>query len=119
MESENYIEILVKSSSGEPYTVSFNIDKNDISAFCSCQAGTYRILCKHVIGVIGNDDSVLYDEKQKIFMKKICAHLQNTKIPLLFSEWQESEEILKRAQKNAKKSKKILKRQYYKNEIKR
>jgi hypothetical protein len=108
MESEKNIEILVKSSSGDPYTVSFNIDINNISAFCSCQAGIYRILCKHIIGVIGNDDSILYDEKQKKLMKKICTHLQNTNIPLLFSEWKESEELLKKAQQNVKKSKKYL-----------
>ena len=108
MESENQVEILVKSSSGEPYTVSFYIDKNNISATCSCPAGIYRMLCKHIIHIISDDDSILYDKNHKKTMKKICAHLQNTKIPLFFSKWKESEEVLKRAQQNAKKSKKIL-----------
>ena len=108
VESGNNIEILVKSSSGDPYTVSFYIDKNDISAVCSCPAGIYRILCKHIIHLISGDDSILYDRNQKELMRHICARLQKTNIPLLFSKWKESEELCKRAQQNAKKSKNNL-----------
>ncbi|MBN2183307.1 MAG: hypothetical protein JW715_15460 [Sedimentisphaerales bacterium] len=108
MESGNNIEILVKSSSGDPYTVSFYIDKNDISAFCSCPAGVYRVLCKHIICLINNDDSILYDRNQKELIRQVCAHLQKTNIPSLLTKWKESEELLKRVQRNAKKSKKNL-----------
>ena len=108
MDPTNDIEILVKSSSGDPYTVSFYIDKNDISASCSCPAGIYRMLCKHIIHIISDDDTILYDTKQKNLMRQIYIHLQKTNIPLLFSKWKESEELLKRAQQNAKKSKRNL-----------
>ena len=108
MESGNDIEILVKSTSGDPYTVSFHIDKNDISASCSCPAGIYRMLCKHIIHLISDDDTILYDRNQKKLMRQIYTHLQKTNIPLLFSKWKESEELLKRVQQNAKKSKRNL-----------
>jgi uncharacterized Zn finger protein len=108
MDIENYIEILSKSSSGNPYTVRFYIDENTISAFCSCPAGDHRKLCKHVIRMINGDDSILYDSSQKTILDEICSHLQGTTIPSLLSELSESEILLEKAQKNVKKVKKAL-----------
>lgn len=117
MESENNIEILVKSSSGDPYIVSFYIDKNDISATCSCPAGIYRKLCKHITCLISGDDSILYDKNHKKIMEQIVYHLQRTTIPSLLCESNESEITLKKAQKQAKKAKKDLEEAVIKNGI--
>jgi uncharacterized Zn finger protein len=108
METKSAIEILSKSSSADPYTVKFYIDENAISAFCSCPAGEHRKLCKHVIGMINGDDSILYDISQKTALDEICSHLQRTKIPLLLSELSESETLLKNAQKNVERAKKNI-----------
>lgn len=108
MDIENYIEILSKSSSGNPYTVRFYIEENEISAFCSCPAGQNRKLCKHVMRIINGDDSILYDSNQKKVFIKIGYHLQKTTIPFLLSELNESEILLENAQKNAKKAKKAF-----------
>lgn len=108
MDIENYIEILSKSSSRNPYTVRFYIEENEISAFCSCPAGENRKLCKHVMRIINGDDSILYDSSQKTILDEICSHLQRTSIPSLLSELRESEIFLKKAQKDAKKAKKAL-----------
>lgn len=105
MDTENNIEILVKSSSGDPYTVRFHLDENDLSAFCSCPAGDYRRLCKHIMHLINNDDSILYDINQTKLMEQIDACLQKTTIPPLLSELNKSEALLKKAQQRVKKAK--------------
>jgi len=105
MDNDNYVEVLAKSSSGDPYTVRFHLDENDLSAFCSCPAGIYLRLCKHIIQIISDDDSILYDSSQKKLMKQINTHLQKTNIPSLLSELNKSEALLISAQQRAKKAK--------------
>ena len=113
MDSRNDIEILVKSSSGDPYTVSFYIHKNDISASCSCPAGIYRKLCKHILHIISNDESILYDRNQIELMEQIGFHLQKTTIPLLLSELENSEALLKKVQKRYKEAKINLEKEIF------
>jgi uncharacterized Zn finger protein len=108
MNTENCVEILVKSSSGNPYTVRFYLEENEISAYCSCPAGDNRKLCKHVMRIINGDDSILYDNNQKKVFIKIGYHLQRTTIPFLSAELNETEILLENAQKNAKKAKEAL-----------
>ena len=108
MEIKSPIEILSKSSSGNPYLVRFYIEENTISAFCSCPAGEHRKLCKHIMQMISGDDSILYDSNQKIILDEVLSHLQKTTISVLLSELNESEAFLKKAQMNAKKAKKNL-----------
>jgi len=108
MDTDNTVEIFVKSSSGDPYTVRFYIDENKISAFCSCPAGVYRMLCKHIMRIINGDDSILFESKQKELLLKIVSHLQHTNIPFLLSQLNESEILLENAKKNVKEAKKNL-----------
>jgi uncharacterized Zn finger protein len=108
MDIDNYIEILSKSSSGNPYTVRFYMEENGISAFCSCPAGENRKLCKHIIRIINSDDSILFDNNQKNLLGKINSHLQNTDIPRLVSSLRENEILLEKTQENVKKAKKAL-----------
>ena len=108
MGTENHIEIFVKSSSGDPYTVKFYFDENKISAFCSCPAGIYHMLCKHVMRLISDDDSILYDKSQKVFMKQISSYMQKTNIPSLLCELNESEMLLDKARQEVKKAKKNI-----------
>jgi hypothetical protein len=108
MNVSNFIEILAKSSSGDPYTVRFYLEENEISAFCSCPAGDNRKLCKHVKRIIAGDDSILFDNNQRKIFLEIGSHLQKTSIPSLLSKLNESEIALENAQKNLKKAKKAL-----------
>ena len=108
MDTENYIDILVKSSSDNPYTVRFYFDEDAISTFCSCPAGEHRKLCKHIMRIINGDDSILFDIKQKKLLAKIVLNLRKTDIPSLLSKLNESEILLENAKQNAKKAKKNL-----------
>lgn len=108
MDKTEIISILSKSSSGNPYTVKFYIEENTISAFCSCPAGEYRMLCKHVLKMINGDESILNDSTQKHLLSQIASHMNNTAIPTLLSELDKSEKLLSKAQRDAKKAKKNL-----------
>ena len=110
MKVEDFTEILVKGSTGNSYTVRIYLEKDGISAFCSCPAGDNRKLCKHVKRIIVGDDSILYDDKQKVVFMKILSHLQKTTIPLLLAELRESEILLENAQKKTRRAKHALER---------
>ena len=102
------VKILSKSSSGNPYTITFYLEEDAISAFCSCPAGEHRKLCKHILQMIDGDDSILYDNSQKPTLAEICSHLESTPIPSLFSELNNKEMLLKKAQQEVKKAKKNI-----------
>jgi uncharacterized Zn finger protein len=108
MSTKENIMLFAKSSSGAPYTVTFDLEENTILAFCSCPAGDNRMLCKHIIKMISGDKSILYDDTQKHLLNQILSHLDNTPIPLLLSELDVSEKMLAKVQKDTKKAKKNL-----------
>lgn len=105
MDKRKFIELLSKSSTGNPYTVRFYIDEKKIYAFCSCPAGEHRKLCKHVLRIISGDESILFDITQKELLNKIGLFIQNSTIPAFISKLRDSEVQLENAQKNVKRAK--------------
>jgi hypothetical protein len=104
----NQIEIIAKSSSGNPYTVRFYLEENRISAYCSCPAGENHMLCKHIMQIINNEDTILFNSNQKHLMAEINSHLQYTDIPDIISNLRQNEILLETTQKDIKKAKKAL-----------
>lgn len=58
------ITIKVISSSGNYYEVLFENSKDLLTMFCNCQAGIYGKICKHKIGILAGDTSMLFDQKE-------------------------------------------------------
>lgn len=58
------ITIKVMSSSGNFYEVLFENSKDLLTMFCNCQAGIYGKICKHKIGILAGDTSMLFDQKE-------------------------------------------------------
>ena len=50
--------IPIKGSTGNIYQVLFSIDDGKLKASCNCPAGKKGILCKHVIGIMLNDEDI-------------------------------------------------------------
>ena len=48
----------IKGSTGNDYLVAFSDKSGKLKASCNCPAGKKSILCKHVIGVMLNDEDV-------------------------------------------------------------
>jgi hypothetical protein len=56
------LKFLVKGSAADPYEVSFVIDGNNLSAFCTCLAGINGQYCKHRLGILsGETNGVVSD----------------------------------------------------------
>jgi len=51
-------EFQVTGSTGNLYTVTFSDESGTAKATCTCQAGELGVLCKHVTGIIEQDDEV-------------------------------------------------------------
>ncbi len=51
-------EFQVTGSTGSTYTVVFSDESGSAKATCTCQAGELGVLCKHVTGLIDQDQDV-------------------------------------------------------------
>lgn len=58
MKAETVFKVI--SSSGNPYDVRFLISNNMLSIVCSCPAGIHGKLCKHKVGLLEGDSSLLF-----------------------------------------------------------
>jgi uncharacterized Zn finger protein len=110
MNSDNFTEVLAKGSSGNSYAVRINFNEDGISVSCSCPAGSYHRLCKHIKKVLAGDVSILSQNKQEKTIMEIYSRLQKTSIPLLLAELNEAEALLEKAQKRTKRAKVALER---------
>ena len=101
------ISIKAKSSSGDPYTVDFLIEKNKLSVFCDCQAGKFGQLCKHKTELIAGDQSRLFDESEVSKLKELETIIpQAPELKNIAAQIAESEKIIRREQSKVKKVKK-------------
>ena len=53
-----------KSSSGEPYSVQFELEEEKLKVHCTCKAGIMRTDCKHRISLLKGDLNMLADPLQ-------------------------------------------------------
>ena len=104
--------ILSKSSSGDPYEVTFMGEDDRIRVFCRCAAGSTGSFCKHKVGLIMADLQMLHDQSHSA---ALCAIQEWTQFHLLKSRTERFLEDIKaiEKQKTALSSReKILKRDF-------
>ena len=53
---------LVKGSSPDPYELTFIKDGDNLTAICTCPAGTYGNFCKHRIAILDGDAAAVVSE---------------------------------------------------------
>ena len=56
------LEFLVKGSAKDPYEVIFIKDGENLTAICTCPAGTYGNVCKHRTAIIDGDAGSVVSE---------------------------------------------------------
>jgi len=56
------LEFLVKGSAKDPYEVIFIKEGANLTAICTCPAGTYGNVCKHRISIIDGDAKSVVSE---------------------------------------------------------
>lgn len=103
------IEIKSKSSSGSFYLVEFLIDKN-IKVNCNCNAGIFGKLCKHKIGFLETDYSLLFDKNDKYLLDDLKDYVGKSEFPKLVKELNFVKNEIVNAKRNEKKLKLKLER---------
>ncbi|SER75819.1 SWIM zinc finger [Nitrosomonas sp. Nm51] len=79
------IEFFVQGSAHEPYCVTFILDGNNLSAFCTCPAGENGQYCKHRFAILkGEDKGVVSDNVPKV--KEVAAWLPGTDVEAAMME---------------------------------
>ena len=72
--------ILVKSSSGDLYEVSFKLEDKKLSVHCNCQAGLHGMLCKHRISLILGGRQLLYTSEEEGKLINAINWVKNTNL---------------------------------------
>jgi hypothetical protein len=101
------ITFKVTSSSGEPYNIQFKFSDNQFTVFCNCQAGIFGKLCKHKIGLLDGDPSLLLDKIDQEKLELVHDLVNKSKYREIISSYN----ILKKETEEAQKKEKRLKEQ--------
>lgn len=84
------VEFLVLGSAAEPYRVTFMLDGNNLSAFCTCPAGENGQYCKHRFGILrGEEKGIVSNNVAKV--KEVAAWLPGSDVEAAMMEVAEAE----------------------------
>jgi len=84
------LEFLVKGSAKDPYEVIFIKDGENLTAICTCPAGTYGNVCKHRVSIIDGDAaSVVSDNAADV--EKIVAWVVGTDVEAALKNLRDAE----------------------------
>ena len=84
------LEFLVKGSAKDPYEVIFIKDGENLTAICTCPAGTYGNVCKHRVSIIDGDaTSVVSDNIADV--EKIVAWVVGTDVEAALKKMRDAE----------------------------
>jgi hypothetical protein len=103
MKEETVIKVI--SSSGEPYDVQFKFFDNKFSVVCHCPAGIYGKLCKHKIGLLDGDTSLLFDKTDSEILTQIYEAVKRSKYIEIISSYNNLKKEIEAAQNKEKKLK--------------
>ena len=103
MKPETIIKAI--SSSGEPYDVYFEFSENKFKVHCNCPAGIYGKLCKHKIGLLDGDSSLLFNKTDYEVLEQIHEVVKKSKYIEIISSYNSIKREIEVAQKKEKKLK--------------
>ncbi len=84
------LEFLVKGSAKDPYEVIFIKDVENLTAICTCPAGTYGNVCKHRISIIDGDAKSVVSENAAD-VETIVAWVVGTDVEAALKEMRNAE----------------------------
>ena len=89
------LEFLVKGSAKDPYEVIFIKDDQNLTAICTCPAGTYGNVCKHRVSIIDGDaGSVVSDNAADV--AKIAEWVAGTEVEAALKALRDVEAVSKK-----------------------
>lgn len=102
-------DLPVKSSDGvTTYTVQFGFEAEKLSVFCSCLSGVHGKFCRHKIGLLNGDRSLLVGDDSGGVFNEIQARVKLTGWPTLLTELNDADEKYRIVQAVAVKNKKTF-----------
>jgi hypothetical protein len=110
------ITIKVISSTDEPYDVHFEFSDNKFKVHCNCLAGIYGKLCKHKIGLLDGDSSILFNKTNCEILEQINEIVRKSKYTEIMSSYNIIKKEIEVAQKKEKKLKEQIE-QFFKTGI--
>jgi hypothetical protein len=99
----------VQGSAIEPYEVSFSKNEENVTAHCTCPAGSVGQYCKHRLSILqGNNPGVVSGNENEI--STVRSWVMGTDVGKALAEVSENERIFEDAKAKLAKSKKRLAR---------
>jgi hypothetical protein len=98
---------LVKGSSPNPYETKFIIDGSNMTAICTCPAGTYGNFCKHRISILeGDGKAIVSDNADKV--ATITDWVKGTDVEAALATVRQAEKVAESAKYELTTAKKAL-----------
>lgn len=105
--SEKTFEFLVQGSEVIPYTVTFSLNGNKITATCSCRAGIMGQLCKHRLSILSGDStSIVSGNHAQVSL--VSSYLVGTETETFMNSVKQLEQDKKSIDDKIKKLKKMI-----------
>ena len=96
------VRLLARSSSGDPYTVSFNLEDGILTIGCECQASEHHLPCRHRLGLAAGDTRLLFDAAQKGELETAASWAQSSQLATLLENLDEAERAVEAAKRVVK-----------------
>ena len=99
------ITVMAKSSSGEPYAVRFEKDKDTLRVTCQCKGAAFGHLCKHRVALAAGDAEMLFDPGERPKLAQANEWVQRSTYAGLLADLNEVIQIEADAKKRVKEMK--------------
>lgn len=102
--------LLAKSSSGNPYSITFEQINGTLRVHCDCKAGVLQQQCKHRRALIAGDVTMLFDEAQISELQSILTSDAAKQLSLAVSNCESELERLEKEKSRLNAQEKAVKR---------
>lgn len=103
------IIFMVQGSATDSYKVTFSKERKNLTAFCTCPAGQNGQYCKHRFRILAGDPTGITSSNLEE-VKTVASWLGGTDVEVALKQVKEAELVLRNAEKEVSKLKKILAR---------
>ena len=95
------VTFFIQGSANEPYTTTFTIRGNNLTAHCTCPAGQVRQYCKHRFGILqGETKGIVSGNEQQAAI--VQSWLPGTDVEMALKDLAEAEDVYNREVKKLK-----------------
>ena len=105
------VNLLARSSGGDPYTVAFRLADGILTIGCDCRAAVFGLACKHRLALAAGDRRMLFDPTATDDLDIAAGWAQSSQLPALLDKVEEAERAVEAAKRVVKDIKRQIGRQ--------